>query len=334
MGLFLPAVRLLPRAVRIGRTGRALLWAGAAGAWAAARRRRPRSGRPVAPLAPPAPRQGILKQAFAAWWEADAPRRAAALAYYTIFSIAPLVLIVLAVVGFFFGQESAQAVLQDRIQGVLGSEQSGVVLGMIEAHSRKSATGVAASVVGVVTLLLGATAVVGELQASLDALWGVKEPPSGVLAKVRSRLVSLAFILSLGFLLLVSLLAGTAVSAAGKWLGGLLPVPEAAMQALNAALSFGLVTTLFAAMYKLLPHARVAGRAVWRGAAVTAALFTVGSLLLSLYIGKSGPTSAYGAAGSLLAVLLWTNYCAQIVYLGASFTRAYAERKGSLIRQE
>ena len=331
------------RARPIGRGGRFALLSAAAAAWTAVLRR-PVSPRPVddwgydedAPYEPPeyeeaAPRRlswaGIMKKSVADWFAGDVSRRAAALSYYTIFSMAPLVLIVVAVVGTFFGDQAAQKIVEGQFRGFLGEDQAGVVLDMIRARQRQPASGVGATIFGSLLLVIGATAVVGELQSSLDQLWGLPERKGGILGNIKSRLLSLAFILSLGFLLLVSLVLSAAVSATGAYLQGILPAPEAVLQALNHLLSLGVITVMFGLMYRYLPNSRIAWRKALVGGLATALLFTVGNFLLGIYLGKAGPTSVYGAAGSVLAVFLWAYYCAHILYLGAQVTRTYAEAR-------
>lgn len=320
------------RARPIGRPGELALLAAGAAAWTAVLRR-PRGARPPQPPreeAPPPPDRrwkAILKAAGKRWLESDISRRAAALSYYTIFSMAPLILIVLSVVGLFFGDEAAQKIVEGRFQGFLGEDQAGVVLDMIRSKSKEKAQGAAAAVVGFLTLILGATVVVGELQSSLDSLWKLPPRRGGLWGNVKSRLLSLGFILSMGFLLLVSLLLSTAVSALGAYLQGWLPASELMLQALNFAVSFAVTSCLFALMYRFLPNARIPWRQVFVGGAVTSLLFTAGNLLLGLYLGKGGPTSVYGAAGSLLAVFLWAYYNAQILYFGAEVTKSYAEAR-------
>lgn len=270
----------------------------------------------------------LLKDAYRHWSRDEAPRRAAALAYYTMFSIVPLVLILLAVVGLFFGEEAARAVISDQVRGLLGDEKSKLLLDMVQSRAERPGSGIAASAVGFVTLLMGASAVVGELQSSLSKMWDVPKSPSRWRGRVFSKLVSVLLVVGFGCLMLASLGMAAGVSAAGKYLEAWRPVPELALQTLNAVGSAAVLTAAFTFLFKLVPRARMAWHDALMGGALTSLLFTLGSVLLGLYLGKHGPTSVYGAAGSLLAVLLWTYYTAQIVYFGAEFTQVYARARG------
>lgn len=268
--------------------------------------------------------KGFVKQMKAAVSEGmsehDIPRRGASLAYYTVFSMAPLVLIMIAVVGFFLGEEAAKGAVVGQMQGFLGGEKASVIQDMVAAANRPGASA-ASGIIGVAVLLLGASAVVGELQSSLMTIWGVPQAAAGIGGTIKNRLISMAFVLGMGFLLLVSLFLSTGAAAAGKYLGSALGVPEAALQGLNFGLSLGVITCMFAAMFKFLPKAGASWRQVFPGALATAVMFTVGNTLLGLYLGKAGPSSTYGAAGSLLTILLWTYYCSQILFFGAEYTR-------------
>lgn len=256
----------------------------------------------------------------------DIPRKGAALAYYSVFSMAPLVLIMIAVVGFFLGDDAARGAVTGQMQGFLGGDKARVIQDMVAAANKPGANTVS-GVIGIITLLLGASAVVGELQSSLQAIWGVSQEQSGVMSTVKNRLVSMGFVLGMGFLLLVSLFLSTGAAAAGKYIGGVIGVPEAALQVVNSLLSLGLITVMFAAMFKILPKAGIRWKEVWGGAFATAVMFTIGNAALGLYLGKAGPASTYGAAGSLLTILLWTYYCAQILYFGSEFTRVRSGRQ-------
>ena len=255
----------------------------------------------------------------------------AALAYYTIFSIAPLLLIAIAVAGLAFGVEAARGEVVAQLQGLMGESAARAIERMVES-ANKPGTGVVSTLIGTALLLVGATTVFGELQDALDRIWRApaRERHSGLWSLLRARLLSFGLILAVGFLILVSLLFSAAMAALGRRLGPVFEGWELVAQAINFVVSFLMVTGLFAVIYKAMPRVHVAWRDVWIGAAVTAALFTVGKLLIGLYIGKSGITSVFGAAGSIAVLLLWVYFSAQIFLLGAEFTWLYAHKLGSL----
>jgi len=271
----------------------------------------------------------LVKASVRNWIDDYAPSMGAALAYYTVFSIAPLLVITVAVAALVFGQEAAQSEVLDQLRGLLGPEGAQAVQAMLEsAQSPKS--GALASTLSIIMLLIGATTVFSELESALNRMW--KAPPqeiSGLRHLVRTRLLSLGLVLSVGFLLLVSLVVSAALAALGKywsaWFGGV----EALLQGADFVVSLLVFTVLFALMYKLLPRVAIAWRDVWIGAVVTAVLFSIGKFLIGMYIGKAGFSSTYGAAGAVLILLIWVYYSAQIFLLGAEFTRAYAESHGS-----
>ena len=272
----------------------------------------------------------ILKETASEWMEDQAQSLGAALAYYTVFSLAPLLLIAIAIAGFFFGREAAQGQIFDQLRGLLGEASGKAMQDMVQNANTKPATGVMAAFIGAVTLLFGASGVFGQLQASLNAIWGVQPKPGrGVLGIIQDRILSFGFILVVGFLLLVSLLFTAAIALVGEWFGGMVPGMEALTQILNSVLSLALITLLFATIFKFLPDAKIAWHDVWIGAFITAVLFTVGKFALGLYLGKSGVASSYGAAGSLIVLLLWVYYSSQILFFGAEFTQVYANRFGS-----
>jgi membrane protein len=272
----------------------------------------------------------ILKETASEWMEDQAQSLGAALAYYTVFSLAPLLLIAIAIAGFFFGREAAQGQIFDQLRGLLGEASGKAMQDMVQNANTKPATGVMAALIGAVTLLFGASGVFGQLQTSLNAIWGVQPKPGrGVLGIIQDRILSFGFILVVGFLLLVSLLFTATIALVGEWFGGMVPGMEALIQILNSVLSLALITLLFATIFKFLPDAKIAWRDVWIGAFITAVLFTVGKFALGLYLGKSGVASSYGAAGSLIVLLLWVYYSSQILFFGAEFTQVYANRFGS-----
>lgn len=277
---------------------------------------------------------GLLKEIFKEWQDDGALQLGAALSYYTIFSLAPMLLVVIGVAGLVYGREAVQGQLVGQLRGLVG-EQGGEAIQTMVANAGRHGSGVLATVVGLVTTLFGATGVFVQLQDSLNHIWDVKaKPGQGVWSFIKNRLISFGMILGVGFLLLVSLVVSTAVTAIGTWATGLLPGAEVLVQILTFVLSFGLVTVLFAMIYKVLPDVKIAWRDVWIGAAVTALLFTLGKLLIGLYLGRSSVGSAYGAAGSVVILLLWVYYSSQILFLGAEFTQVYASHYGSRIEPD
>ena len=273
----------------------------------------------------------LSKQAITAWLDDAAPSMGAALSYYTIFSLAPLLLIVMSVAGFVFGAEAARGELFGQLRGLMGADAAQSVQTLL-ASLDKPVQGVGASVVGVALLVIGATSVFGELQNSLDRIWRapLRKKNSGLWNLLRERLLSIGMILGLAFLLMVSLLAGAFVSALGKWWAPIFGGWEIVAQIANAAVGFILSTLVFAMIYKLMPRAQVRWRDVWIGAVVTSALFTMGKFLIGLYIGKSAVASGFGAAGSIAVILVWVYYSAQIFLIGAEFTWVYAQKFGSM----
>jgi membrane protein len=270
---------------------------------------------------------GLLKQAVSSWSADYAPSMGAALSYYTLFSIAPLLLIVISVAGLLFGDDAVRGEVFGQLQGILGSDGAKAVEDMLQSVN-KTGEGIVAAVTGVAVLLLGATTVFGELQNALDRIWRApaREQSSGWWNLLRTRLLSFGMVLGIAFLLMVSLVLSAAVSALGKWFGG---GAEALVHALEIGLSFGLMTVLFALIYKFIPRVHIAWHDVWIGAAVTALLLAVGKFLIGLYLGKSAVASSFGAAGSLVVLMVWVYYAAQIFLLGAEFTWVYAHEHGS-----
>jgi len=263
----------------------------------------------------------LVMRAVTAWSDDYASSMGAALAYYALFSIAPLLLIVIGVAGFFFGAEAARGELFQQISGLVGPDAAHAVEGLV-ANARKPESGILAMVTGAVLLVMGASTVFGELQNALDRIWRAPQQAQakGWWTLIRTRLASFGMILAIAFLLMVSLVASALVAALGKWWG---------LHLVDWLLSFALMTVLFAAIYKVIPRVHIAWRDVWTGAAVTAALFAVGKVLIGLYLGKSSVASAFGAAGSLVVLMVWVYYSSQVFLLGAEFTRVYAEEEGS-----
>jgi membrane protein len=271
----------------------------------------------------------LTKESVSQFSEDFAPSMGAALAYYTVFSIAPLLVIAIAVAGIFFGEDAARGQIFEQLRGLLGDRGAGAIEAAVKSASQTGHSGLAA-VIGVVTLLIGATTVFGELQSDLDRIWDSPKPEhAGFWGIVKGRLLTFGVVLGVGFLLLVSLVLSAGLSALGKLWGNLVPGWEILLQTINFVVGFGVITGLFAMIYKLLPRCEIGWRDVWIGAAVTSLLFAVGKLLIGLYLGRSSAASSFGAAGSLVIVLLWVYYSAQIFLLGAEFTRTYSYRFGS-----
>lgn len=273
----------------------------------------------------------LCRKAVMAWVDDYAPSMGAAISYYTIFSLAPLLVIVIAIAGALFGREAAQGQIVAQVSGLVGREGAVAVESLLRSVDEPG-KGLVAGLISVVVLLIGATTVFAELQSALDRIWHVpeREKPSGVWAVLRARLLSFGLILGLAFLLMVSLLVSAALAAFGSWFGALVPGWELMLQSLNVLISLGIVTVLFAMIFKLMPTARIAWRDVWIGAGVTAVLFELGKLAIGLYLGKSGVNESFAAAGSLVVLVAWVYYAAQIFLLGAEFTKVYASEHGSV----
>jgi membrane protein len=256
----------------------------------------------------------------------------AALAFYTLFSVAPILIIALAVAGYLFGAHAAEADLLSQLRGLTGDSGVEALRNLLSSARYSDQKGVAAAI-GVITLLIGATSVFGELQRALDVIWGKPEGKAddGWWELLRRRLLSFGMMLGVGFLLLVSLMASAALSALDAWLQSLFLWLRVLLPLLDVAMSFGMAVLLFALIYKYIPRQTITWRDVWIGAAVTAFLFTVGKSLIGIYLGRSSFSGAYGAAGSLIVLLLWIYYSAQIFLLGAEFTRAFAYAHGSRV---
>jgi membrane protein len=267
-------------------------------------------------------------------WIDDSPfQLAAALSYYTLFSLAPLMIIAIAVAGFAFGREAAQNQIVETLQGLVGQESARAIQGMVENASRQPKTGLVSTVIGIIALIFGAGGVVGQLQTSLNTIWGVEpKPGQGVWGFVRQRFISFSMVLGIGFLLLVSLVVSALVTGITEFVGTVFGGTEVVAHALDLIVSFAFITVLFAMIYKFLPDVRIEWGDVWIGAALTSLLFTIGKFLIGLYLGSSGVSSTYGAAGSLITVLLWVYYSALIFFLGAEFTQVYASRYGSGVK--
>lgn len=272
----------------------------------------------------------LAKQAAEAWVDDYAPSMGAALSYYTVFSLAPMLLIVIAVAGLAFGEDAARGALFEQLNGMMGADAAKAVEGLL-SNVRKPSQGILATVIGVVISLIGATSVFGELQDALDRIWRVPARESGGLwGLLKTRFLSFGLILGIAFLLMVSLVVSAAVSALGTWWGPLFGGWEVLAQTVTFVFGFAVTMAGFAMIYKLMPRVKVRWHDVWIGAAIASLLFSFGRFLVGLYIGKSGVASAFGAAGSLIVVFIWVYYSAQIFLLGAEFTWVYAKTLGSL----
>jgi membrane protein len=273
---------------------------------------------------------GLFKQTITEFSADKVPRLGAALAYYTIFSLAPLLLIVIAIAGIAFGHDAAQNKIFEQLRGVLGAATAEGVQEMVR-NAAKPKSGTVATILGVATLLLGASGVFGQLKDALNTIWDVKPKEGrGIMGMVKDRFLSFAMVLGLGFLLLVSLVIDTAIAAMGKYAGDHLPGGAALWHIVELAFSFVVIAVLMAGIFRLLPDLKIEWRDVWFGAALTSLLFVIGKFALSIYFAKSAVGSSFGAAGSLVLVLLWVYYSAQILLFGAEFTQVFARSHGSL----
>ncbi len=271
----------------------------------------------------------LFPETFKQWSEDKASRLAAALAYYTIFSIAPLLIIVIAIAGAAFGEEAARGEIVRQIEDLVGRDGAQFLEIAIKNASRPQA-GAIASILSVVILLIGATGVFAELQDSLNTIWDVKAKPGrGIMTIIRQRFLSFTMILGIGFLLLVSLVISAGLSALITYFSNALPEIDSIWQMLNFILSFAITTVIFALIFKVLPDVRITWSDVLIGALLTSLLFSIGKFLLGQYIGRSTLGSAYGAAGSLVVIIAWVYYAAQILFFGAEFTQVYSRRYGN-----
>jgi membrane protein len=274
----------------------------------------------------------VIKQTASDWLEDDASRLAASLAFYTLLSLAPLVIIAVAVAGVVLGPEAARGQIAGELSRVVGRDAARGLQAVV-ASAQSPASGTVGTIIGVITLFVGASGVFGELQYALNAIWEVRAKPGrGILGEVKDRFFSFTMVLGVAFLLLVSLLLSTLLSAVGHSFAPLLPGGEIAWQLCNFGFSLALITGLFALIFKYVPDVEIAWADVWAGAAVTALLFTIGKSLLGIYLGKASIGSSYGAAGSLVVLIVWVYYSAQILFLGAEFTQVQAKRRGRNIR--
>lgn len=273
----------------------------------------------------------LIRQTFREWSEDKAPQLGAALAFYTALSIAPLLVITLGIVAFFLGTDAAGGQITQQLRALVGEDGGNAIEDMITS-ANKPTEGAVATILSVVTLLFGASGVFGQLQTALNTIWEVKPKPNrGIWGIVRDRFLSFTMVMGMAFLLLVSLVISASIASLGSFLGNPPDSLKWIAQAVNFVVSFGVITLLFALMFKLLPDVKMAWRDVWLGAILTAALFTVGKLAIGLYLGRSSMASSYGVAGSFVVLLVWVYYSAQILFFGAELTQVYANRFGSRI---
>lgn len=275
----------------------------------------------------------LIKATFAKFNEDKAPQLAAALSFFTLFSITPLLIVMIAIAGLAFGHQAAQNEIVDKIQGVVGKDAAVMIQTMIE-NANKPTTGIVATIIAVLTLVLGAAGAFGQIKATLNQIWHAPPRPSqgfvkDILRAISGEFIAFLMVLGTGFLLLASLVLSTVLSAINNYTGSYTAAAAPFWELVHFFVSIGLSTLLFAIVYKILPNAKIAWRDVWTGAAITAALFALGKFLIGLYLGHSGVSSTYGAAGALVVLLLWINYSAQIFFLGAEFTYVYAHLRGS-----
>lgn len=280
----------------------------------------------------------IFKLTYQGWKEDNGSRLAAALTYYTVFSLAPMLIIAIAVAGLIWQRQAVQDQVLSQMQGLIGEQGRTFIAGLLDSASRP-AQGIFATIVGIITLIFGALGVFNELHNSLNTVWDVPEKKitgmwNSIKEVIMNRFLSFTMVLGIGFMLLVSLLISTGITALGNWVGTFLPFQEVILQIINLIISIGILTLFFGLIFKILPDADIAWRDVWVGAFVTAVLFSIGKTLIGLYLGSSAVGTTFGAAGSLVLLLLWVYYSAQILFFGAEFTQVYANTLGSRIVPE
>jgi YihY family inner membrane protein len=270
----------------------------------------------------------ICRAAANAWIDDYAPTMGAALSYYMLFSLGPLLVIVIAIAGMVFGQDAAQGAIITQLGSIMGEEGATAVQGLLKA-ARETSTGIVASITGGFLLLLGATAIFSELQSDLDRIWQVpaKNKPSGLWGWLRSRVLSFGLVLGLAFMLMMSLVVSAVLAASGEWLGVGSGAESVIANGLNFVATLAIFTVLFAMIYKIMPSAKISWHDVWMGSAVTALLFNIGKSLIGLYLAKSSVASGFGAAGSIVILVAWFYYSAQIFLFGAEYTWVYANSK-------
>lgn len=274
----------------------------------------------------------LLKETFSEWSEDQVPRLAASLSYYALFSLAPLLVIAIAIAGFVLGDEAAQGRVFAELRGTMGDETASMFQTMV-ANAREPGTGFFASGLAVVMMLFGASGVINELKSALNSIWEVEEKPvEGIMGIIRQRVLSLVMVVGIGFLLMVTLVISTGLSAVMKMFGDTFPVPDVLAYVIDFAVSVLITAVLFAIMYKAVPDVRIGWGDVWRGGLITAVLFALGKIGIGLYLANSSTASSYGAGGAVVIVLLWIYYSAQVFFFGAEFTQVYANRYGTQVR--
>jgi membrane protein len=271
---------------------------------------------------------GLLRDTVYAYIEDEALTRGAAIAYYTATSLGPILVIVVAIAGLAFGQQAAQGAIVEQLSGLMGQQSAELIQAALKSASGLS-SGVIAGMIGVAALIVTASGVFVEMQTALNVIWRVEATGDPVTRLVRARATSLGLVAALGFLLLVSLIISALLRTVGRYVDLVVPFGQVILQGINLVISLTLITTLFAAIYKVLPDRSIAWRDVWCGAAATAVMFTIGKSLISLYIGSSAIATSYGAAASVIVLLIWVYYSAQIFLLGAEFTKIFALHRGS-----
>jgi membrane protein len=275
----------------------------------------------------------LVKTAFQGWSADNASRLSAALAYYSIFSLAPLLIITISIIALVFGEDAARGQIATQIQGLVGTEAARTIEDAIAATAESSGASLTSAIIGFGAMLMGATTVFGELKNALNEIFGVRvQPGHAVATLIRQRVLSFSVVLALGFLLIVSLAISSAVTAVSAYMTGYLPIPAVAFKALDFAISLLIMTALFGLIFKILPNVDLRWREAAAGGAVTSVLFNVGKSLLAYYLGTSSAGSAFGASGSIILILLWVYYASGILFFGAEFTKAYVLRSGGRLR--
>lgn len=273
----------------------------------------------------------LLKETFSEFMEDKAMRLSAALAYYSVFSLAPLLIIAISIAGAVFGEKAAQGAIEGQLSEAIGAESAAAVQEMISGSHASDNSGLM-TIVGVMILLVAASGVFSQLKDAMNTVWDIAlKPGFNLKLLLKGKLVALSMVLVIGFLLLISLALSTSVAALTDWLGNQLPLPGFLFQIFTFIFSIAIVTLLFAMIFKVLPDAEIEWRDVWSGAFLTAILFSVGKMCLALYLGREAASSAYGAAGALILLLSWVYYSANILLLGAEFTQVYARHRGRAI---
>ena len=273
----------------------------------------------------------LLKKTVQAWQKDKAPILAAALTYHTLFSIAPLFIIAVAIAGFVFGKSAAEGELVTQLENFMGQQIAETIETLVINISRPQ-SGIIATLIGIATLFWGASNLFAQLKLALNMIWNVSPPPDrGIVGFIQDRLLSVGMVLGGGLVLILLLVASAVLTAINQWLNNIFNTPDGIWSLIDVSISFGIVILLFAGIYKFLPDVKIAWSDVWIGSAITAVLFTIGKSLIGLYLGNSGAGSAYGVAGSLVVLLLWINYSWQILFFGAEFTQIWANKYGSRI---